>query len=83
MRTPYPQLPDTYSSDDSQKAGTAEAGSPRLAGADRTDESPRLVIRGESFNTPHPQTGFSTTTDWVDFIFSLEDSEFEINYLFK
>lgn len=48
-----------------------------------TDHDPRLVIRGESFNTPHEiqeeSHPYSAHTDWLNFTFELDDEQPSIN----
>lgn len=49
----------------------------------RLPPSGNTGIRGESF-TPHPTSSpYSAITDYVDFTFPLEDSQYEINYFYR
>lgn len=78
MKSPFTQL--------DRSSGTSEEGATQ--GARSSDvppisaQSPRLVIRGESSPLPH-DAQYIVSTDWVDFTFPLEDSDYEINSFFR
>lgn len=63
--------------------GEAQVERHAAAGAIPREGSPHRVIRGESYTPPPTSTPYSAITDWADFTFPLEDSQFEINHFYR
>ena len=87
MKTPSKKIDDNTEAIGCKSEWAGEGDSNAALTTQSSAIDPRLVIRGESFNTPHINNEnshpYSAHTDWLNFTFELQDTDESINQFRK